>query len=89
MEPVLLSDPSEAVTGAIPDSLVLRAFRHEGADWVLVVNRTAEPTKAKLALARSCAGIRTVLGGGVRLSDANGLEVDFAGLGYAFVRLAE
>ena len=27
--------------------------------------------------------------GGVRLADANGLEVDFAGLGYAFVRLAE
>lgn len=89
MEPVLLGDPSAAVAGAIPDSLVVRAFRHEGADWVLVVNRTAEPTKAKLALARPCAGIRTVLGGGVRLSDAKGLEVDFAGLGYAFVRLAE
>ena len=89
MEPVLLGDPSVAVEGAIPDSLVVRAFRHEGADWALVVNRTAEPTKAKLALARPCAGIRTALGGGVRLSDAKGLEVDFAGLGYAFVKLAE
>ena len=87
MEPVLLSETLTSTIGALPDSLVVRSFQLGEAEWVLLVNRSASPVKERLLLKNSFTELSTAVGGGVSLQVENRLDVDFAGLGYAFVEL--
>ncbi len=87
MESVLLSADSQiAVENPDKERLVVRTWRHERRDWVLVVNRTREPVKTYLSLPREFASLEISAGEGVSL-DGKTLKVDFDGFGYAFVSL--
>ena len=87
MEDVLLAEDIALPFQDLPKTLVARAYRHGGADYVLVVNRTAEKASAALKLeGEPYRGLSTCCGAGVRLEDG-GLKVDFDGLGYAFLKL--
>lgn len=87
MEPVLLSDGDPIALSGVPtDDLVARAWRHEGRDWVLVVNRGREPVKASVTLPAAYSRLETACGAGATVA-GNRLTVDFKGLGYAFVGL--
>ncbi len=90
MEDVLLSDDitvdfAKACT-ALPKYLPVRFYRHEGKVWMLAVNATREPMKAKLPLGSRHRDFTTKLGGGVTLlPDGSTLDLDFPPMGYAFV----
>lgn len=87
MEGVLLSDGEPMALSDVPmDRLAVRAWNHGGRDWVLAVNRTKSPAKARLALPRAFRAIETALGGGASLEGAS-LVLDLPPLGYAFVAL--
>ena len=91
MEPVLLSDdlPVEKTSG-LPVYVVVRAWRHDGSDWYLVVNATREPQTAKIALPESRSSLETPVGGGVTLAaDGRALDCALPPAGYAFVRVGK
>ena len=90
MEDVLLSDDitSDFAKGcaALPKYLPVRFWRHAGKVWMLAVNATREPMKAKLPLGSRCQDFTTKLGGGVALlPDGSSFDLDFPPMGYAFV----
>ena len=90
MEEVLLSDDITAdfakACAALPKYLPVRFYRHEGRVWMLAVNATREPMKAKLPLGSRYQDFTTKLGGGVTLlPDGSALDLDFPPMGYAFV----
>ena len=90
MEDVLLSDDVSADfakgCAALPKYLPVRFYRHDGKVWMLAVNATREPMRAKLDLGAQCRDFKTALGGGVTLlPDERTLDLDFPPMGYAFV----
>ena len=87
MEAVLLGDDIALPFKDLPKKLVARAYRLDGIDYLLIVNRTAENAAATLELPKGAyASIETRCGEGVYL-DGNQLKVIFDGLGYAFLKL--
>ena len=86
MEAVLLSAGKTLALEKVPEDLAVRAYRHEGRDYLLIVSRRTKPVRATLALPRRYAALKTELGAGVTL-EGDALKVDFDGLGYAFVSL--
>ena len=89
MERVLLSDGEPMHYGnAADDRLAVRSWRHEGRDWVLIVNRTRQPVKASLGLPGDFTLLDIAIGGGVSLNGRS-VDVDFPGLGYAFLSLGQ
>ena len=90
MENVLLSDDVSAdfavCCKGLPKYLPVRFYRHDGKVWMLAVNATREPMRAKLDLGAQCRDFKTALGGGVTLlPDERTLDLDFPPMGYAFV----
>ena len=90
MEDVLLSDDISVDfakgCAALPQHLPVRFYRHEGKVWMLAVNATREPMRAKLDLCAQCRDFKTALGGGVaQASGGCALDIDFPPMGYAFV----
>ena len=70
----------------LPKYLPVRFYRHDGKVWMLAVNATREPMRAKLDLGAQCRDFKTALGGGVTLlPDERTLDLDFPPMGYAFV----
>ena len=87
MEDVLLADDIALPVRNLPKTLVARAYRLDGVDHLLIVNRTFESVAATLDLDKgACASLETLCGEGV-YRDGDRLEVIFDGLGYAFLRL--
>lgn len=92
LEDVLLSDDITVEfrdsCAALPQYLPVRFYRHAGRVWMLAVNATREPMKAKLDLGAPCRDFKTALGGGVALlPDGTTLDLDFPPMGYAFISL--
>ena len=88
MEPVLLGEDFKVAFNGLPDNLVARAYRLNGEDYLLLVSRTRNPVAAELLPERGgCKSLSVLCGSGVE-SDDGCLRVSFAGLGYAFVRMA-
>jgi len=90
MEDVLLADDISAdfVKGcaSLPKYLPVRFYMHDGKVWMLAVNATREPMRAKLDLGAKCRDLKTALGGGVALlPDGQTLDLDMPPQGYAFV----
>ena len=90
MEDVLLADDvtAEFAVGCkmLPKYLPVRFWRHEGRVWMLAVNATREPMKAKLPLGSRYQDFTAKIGGGVTLlPDGSTLDLDFPPMGYAFV----
>ena len=90
MEDVLLSDDVSADfakgCAVLPKYLPVRFYRHDGKVWMLAVNATREPMRAKLDFGAQCRDFKTALGGGVTLlPDERTLDLDFPPMGYAFV----
>ena len=90
MEDVLLADDvtAEFAVGCqvLPKYLPVRFWRHERRVWMLAVNATREPMKAKLPLGSRYQDFTAKIGGGVTLlPDGSTLDLDFPPMGYAFV----
>ena len=87
MESVLLGDDAALPIKDLPKTLVARAYRLDGVDYLLIVNRTFENVVATLDLPKGvCTSLETRCGEGVYL-DGDQLKVIFDGLGYAFLKL--
>ena len=86
MESVLLGDDAALPIKDLPKTLVARAYRLDGGDYLLIVNRTFENVVATLDLPKGvCTSLETRCGEGVYL-DGDQLKVIFDGLGYAFLK---
>lgn len=87
MEAVLLADDIALPVAGLPKTLVARAYRYAGNDYLLVVNRTFENVAGTLDLPKGAyRSIETPCGEGIYLEDDQ-LQVIFDGLGYAFIEL--
>ena len=85
LESVLLAEDRPIEKG-LAGSIVARAWRLDGMDWYLIVNRTREAAKGCLPLGAKALSLKTVLGTGVTLAaDGDALVCRFAPLGYTFV----
>lgn len=87
MEPVLLADDIDLPIGNLPKTLVARAYRLDGVDHLLLVNRTAENVVATLDLPKGAYASTAIACGEGVYQDGNQLKVIFDGLGYAFLKL--
>ena len=87
IEQVLLGEDVNVAFKGMPDNLVARAYRLNGEDYLLLVNRTRNPVAAELLPERcGCKSLSVLCGTGVALAGGS-LRVAFPSLGYAFVRL--
>jgi len=87
MEDVLLADDIALPVANLPKTLVARAYRFEGADYLLIANRTFDNVAATLDLPKGAySSLEMKCGEGVYL-DGDRLKVILDGLGYAFMRL--
>ena len=95
--PVLLGDElrgfarpeqSGTSTSKKEDPLSVRAWKHEGDVWVLVVNSSDKPLDAQLSLSRECGSAAAAFGPAPRLVDGGRkLSLSLAPLEPALVRL--
>ncbi|MBQ3344652.1 MAG: hypothetical protein IJG84_22370 [Kiritimatiellae bacterium] len=86
-ERVLLGEDVNVAFKGLPDNLVTRAYRLDGEDYLLLVNRTRNSVAAELSPERGgCKSLSVLCGAGVEPYGGR-LRVSLPGLGYAFVRL--
>ena len=89
---VLLADElcgfAHPVADAPDGPLCVRAWRHEGETWLLVVNSSDKPLDAQIGLSETCASAAAAFGPAPKLAeDGRKLTVPLAPLEPAFIRI--
>lgn len=88
--PVLLSaEPVPAISVAAPPAVETRAWRHDGAVYLLAVNGAAEPVVATVKVAGAFKGVEPQFGPAPRHGGDQGLVFTLPPLEPVMVRLAE
>ena len=90
--PVLLADElcgfARPVEDASDGPLCVRAWRHEGETWLLVVNSSDKPLDAQIGLSETCASAAAAFGPAPKLAEGGRkLTVPLAPLEPAFIRI--
>lgn len=84
--PVILSEPVPVVP---TKGLSIRAWRKDGAGWMLLCNPSRSAVKTNVKPSEPVAKVIVVQGGGVCLDSDGRLAVDFGAYGFAWVRLSK